>query len=122
MLKMALIAMSLSLSAASFASTAGCDGKINGKNMSFRAQGSLSNMDSGKGQVKVNGKEVANFDGEALSLSKFRRTFYIENARGDVVQGKLNNIFSGAATLVRLSLPGEGIEVRNVPVSCWIKF
>ena len=36
----------------------------------------------------------------------------------DIVEGKLNSMMSGAGTLTRMILPGEGIRVVNVPVDC----
>ena len=122
MFKILLATLAFSLiSSAAMASTAGCDGVINGKKFSFVARGSMKNKNDGIGFVKVDGREVARFDGDAAHISYLRRTFYIANDRGDVVEGKLNNIINGRATLRRLSIPGHGIKVTNAPVECWIR-
>jgi hypothetical protein len=121
-MKTAMIILALIISASSaFASTAGCEGKVNGRRLSFLAKGSLSNRANGMGYVKIDNRLVASFDGDAASIRYLSRTFSIRNSRGDVVEGKLNNILTGASTLRRLSLPGEGIELRNVPVKCWFQ-
>ena len=70
------------------------------------------------GHVKINGRVVALFDGDAARISYLRRSFTISNARGDVVEGKLNNLSTGAATLTKLILPGEGVRIVNAPVNC----
>lgn len=104
-----------------FASTAGCHGSVNGKKLNFYASGSLSNKDEGDGFVKIDGKEVARFEGSAAKINYLGRKFSIRNNRGDVVIGKLHNVFNGRSTLQKLSIPGEGIEIANVPVTCWFK-
>lgn len=104
-----------------FAATAGCYGKVNGKKLNFYASGSMSNRANGNGFVKIDGREVAKFEGSAASINYLARKFSIRNDRGDVVEGKLHNIMNGRSTLRRLSIPGEGIEIVNVPVTCWFK-
>lgn len=103
------------------ASTAGCTGTFQGKTLRFFAQGSLSNTSNGAGYVKINNREVARFEGAAANINYLARKFSIRNDRGDVVEGKLHNIVNGRSTLRLLSLPGEGVEVRNIPVNCWFK-
>lgn len=114
------LTMTLTLSQA-MASVAGCEGKYKGKKLSFMARGSMNDRDDGIGFVKINNREVARFDGEEAIIRKWSRTFTISNDRGDLVEGKLNNIFNGNATLRKLVLPGEGINAKNIPVKCWMK-
>lgn len=104
-----------------FASTAGCHGTVNGKKLNFYASGSLNNKKDGDGFVKIDGREVAKFEGSAASINYLARKFSISNDRGDVVEGKLHNLFNGRSTLRLLSIPGEGIEIKNIPVTCWFK-
>lgn len=121
MMKLSLILALTAFSIQGFASTAGCHGQVNGKKLSFFASGSLNNKKDGNGFVKIDGREVARFEGSAASINYLSRKFSISNDRGDVVNGKLHNIFNGRSTLQRLSIPGEGIEIKNVPVTCWFK-
>lgn len=121
-MKYLILALTITFSLSSaMASVAGCEGKYKGKKLSFLARGSMSDTDDGIGYVKINGREVARFDGEEAQIRKWARKFSIRNDRGDIVEGKLNNIFNGNATLSRLVLPGEGINAKNVPVKCWMK-
>lgn len=122
MFKFSLALLSLLLvSNGALANTAGCEGKINGKRFSSVAHGNMNNRQDGMGFVKIDGREVARFDGDAASISYLRRTFSISNDRGDMVQGKLNNIITGRATLRKLTIPSLGIDVRNIPVKCWMR-
>ncbi len=100
------------------AATATCNGTVRGVKLFFMARGSLMNRSNGTGLVKVNGRTVAVFDGEQAKVSYLRKSFTIRNDRGDIVEGKLNNMITGASTLTRMVLPGEGIRLSNVPVNC----
>ncbi len=100
------------------AASARCTGKVRGNNLFFYAKGSLMNKNDGEGHVKINGRVVAQFDGDYARINFFRKSFTIRNNRGDIVEGKLNNMMSGAGTLTRMVLPGEGIRLVNVPVDC----
>jgi hypothetical protein len=100
------------------AATATCQGRYKNVRLSFLAKGSLMNKNDGSGYVKVNNRIVAQFDGDYARINYLMRTFSIRNHRGDIVEGKLNNIRSGASTLTRMILPGEGIRLFNVPVDC----
>jgi hypothetical protein len=111
-------ALSVLFTVSAFGATATCKGKVQGKRLFFKAQGSVTRMEDGNGIVKINGKTVAHFDGEAAKVDYLRRKFSIRNQRGDVVEGKLHNIRTGASTLTKMVLPGEGITMFNVPVTC----
>lgn len=100
------------------AATATCSGRVQGAKLFFMAKGSLMRKNDGAGLVKINGRVVAQFDGDAAKISYLKKSFTIRNARGDLVEGKLNNLNTGAATLTRMVLPGEGIRVVNAPVNC----
>jgi hypothetical protein len=112
------ILLSSFYSFAASATTATCQGKYKTARLFFSARGSLMNKNDGSGFVKINGRVLAQFDGDYAKINYFMRTFAIRNNRGDVVEGKLNNISTGAATLTKLELHGEGIRLYNVPVSC----
>ncbi len=112
----ALIFVSTFASAAQ-AATASCSGKFRNLNLFFKAQGSIAHKNDGTGFVKINNRVVAQFDGDAANINYLTQSFRIRNNRGDVVEGKLHNL-SGAATLTRLELPGEGIRIYNTPVRC----
>jgi len=121
MIRILMILSILSTAMISFqagAATATCNGKVGSLNLNFMAKGSLLRKNDGSGFVKINGRLVAQFDGDAARISYLRRSFTISNARGDVVEGKLNNLNTGAATLTKLVLPGEGISISNKPVKC----
>lgn len=100
------------------AASAKCSGKVRGNSLYFYAKGSLTNKNDGVGHVKINGRVVAQFDGDYAKINYLFKTFTIKNNRGDIVEGKLNNLMSGAATLTKMILPGEGIRLFNVPVDC----
>lgn len=100
------------------AATATCNGKVGALKLDFFAKGSLLRKNDGSGQVKINGRVVAQFDGDEARISYIRRSFTIKNARGDIVEGRLNNLGTGASTLTKMVLPGEGINLVNVPVKC----
>ena len=100
------------------AAVATCQGKVNGNTLSFYAQGSLLRTRDGAGHVKINGRVVARFEGDTAKINYLTKSFSIRNDRGDVVEGKVNNLRSGASTLTRMVLPGEGIRIVNAPVKC----
>lgn len=100
------------------AATATCTVTVRGVKFFFMARGTLMNRSNGSGLVKVNGRTVATFEGEQAKVSYLRKSFTIRNDRGDIVEGKLNNMMTGASTLTKMILPGEGIRLFNVPVNC----
>lgn len=100
------------------AATASCSGRYKDARLFFHAKGSLMNKNDGVGHVKINGRVVAQFDGDYARINYLRRSFTIKNNRGDIVEGRLTNIMSGAGVLTKMELPGEGIRLVNVPVNC----
>ncbi len=100
------------------AATASCQGKVRGHTLSFYARGSLLRTRDGVGHVKINGRIVAQFDGDTAKINYLSKSFSIRNDRGDIVEGKVNNLRTGASTLTRMVLPGEGIRIVNAPVTC----
>jgi hypothetical protein len=121
MSKIIFFLISLSFASSLFAATAGCTGNYRGMALEFYAQGDVFNRNNGFGWVKVNGRKVADFDGEQSSVDFLRQRFSARNNRGDVVEGQLTNLGRRTGTLVLLRLPGERINLRNIPVSCWIR-
>lgn len=101
-----------------FAASASCNGKVKNHKLFFFARGSLMNKNDGSGHVKINNRVVAEFDGDAARINYIRRSFSIRNNRGDIVEGRLLNVRTGAAVLTRMVLPGEGIRVSEAPVKC----
>lgn len=108
----------LSATTSAFGATASCRGSVKGKSLYFEATGSLTNKNNGRGLVKIDGRTVAHFDGDEAKVSYLRRSFTVKNQRGDFVSGKLNNIRTGASTLTKMELPGEGISLAGVRVQC----
>jgi hypothetical protein len=100
------------------ASTATCKGTYKGVKLFFYAKGSLMNKNDGSGLVKINNRVVAQFDGDYARINYLMRTFSIKNNRGDIVEGKLNNLMTGASTLTKMILPGEGVKLYNIAVDC----
>ncbi len=121
MSKIIFLFVSLCFASSVFASTAGCTGTYRGTRLEFYAQGDVFNPRNGFGWVKINGKKVADFDGDEARINYLGLNFTARNNRGDEVRGQLNNIRTRAGTLALLSLPGERINYRNVPVSCWVR-
>ncbi len=103
------------------AAVATCQGKVRGQILSFFAQGTLMRKRDGVGHVKINGRVVARFDGDTAKINYFKKSFSIRNDRGDVVEGKVDSLRTGASTLTRMELPGEGIRIVSAPVSCSVK-
>lgn len=103
------------------ASVVNCHGRVRGQTISFYAQGSLVRQRDGVGHVKIAGRIVARFDGDAARVNYLAKSFSIRNDRGDLVEGKVNNFSTGSSTLTRMVLPGEGIRVVNLPVSCSVQ-
>lgn len=118
------ILLSLSLLSSVFilptaeAATATCNGKVRGNTLSFYAKGSLLRKRDGEGHVKINGRVVALFDGDAAKINYLTKSFSIRNDRGDYVEGRVNSFATGASTLTRMELPGERIRIVNAPVNC----
>lgn len=113
-----LLLLGLFTTGSALATTASCNGKVRNNSLFFFARGSVLRMSNGSGLVKINNRIVAEFEGAHAKVNYFTRTFSIRNNRGDVVEGKLNNVRTGASTLTRMELPGEGIRLSNVPVKC----
>lgn len=103
------------------AMTATCSGRYQRASLYFEAHGSLLHKRDGRGFVRINNRVVAEFDGDAAHINYLRKTFSIRNDRGDVVEGRLNSVSTGASTLTSMVLPGEGIRVANVPVNCNVR-
>jgi hypothetical protein len=103
------------------AAVATCQGTIRGQTISFYAQGSLIRQRDGFGHVKINGRVVARFDGDAARINYVTRSFSIRNDRGDYVEGRVISFETGRSTLTRMTLPGEGIRIVNAPVNCSVR-
>lgn len=121
MIRFLLVLSILGSSVSALAATATCNGKVGALKLNFFARGSLLRKNDGSGHVKINNRIVAQFDGDAARISYLRRSFTIRNERGDIVEGRLNNLNTGAATLTKLILPGEGVRVVNAAVNCSMK-
>ena len=120
LLSLAIITTAL-LSANTHAATANCTGKVQAARLYFEARGSLMKKRDGVGHVKINNRVVAEFDGDAARINFLTKTFSIRNERGDVVEGKLHSVRTGASTLTKMILPGEGVRLFNVPVNCSVR-
>jgi hypothetical protein len=88
---------------------AGCKGVYQGKSVSFSGVGkSITDIKRGHGSISVDGRIVADFEGEYMNIN-----------RGALLEAKVTNIGKGTGVIKRLSIPEFGIEYRNIPMSCW---
>lgn len=107
------------LSTAHAATNVRCDGKYQGKSVVL--SGSVQDiMDprSGTGAVSVDGREVANFAGSDAKINYVFLSAKVQNARGELVEGKITDLQKGSGLITRLHVPGFGIDFRNIPVTC----
>ncbi len=114
-----LILASFSLSA--FAAIARCEGSHRGSRIIVHAQGNPANTRDGSGYISVAGRQVAQFDGDQLRVNYFTRTIRGANDQGDRIEGRLNNLRSGASTITRLQISAYGIDYRNISVVCRVR-
>ncbi|MES2525969.1 MAG: hypothetical protein V4598_02740 [Bdellovibrionota bacterium] len=121
LLSLSILATVFVVPKAEAASIATCTGKVRGNTLYFYAKGSLIRKSDGDGYVKINNRVVARFDGDSARINYLSKSFSIRNDRGDFVSGKVNSFATGASTLTRMELPGEGIRLVNVPVNCSVK-
>ncbi len=121
LLSLSILATVFVVPKAEAASIATCSGKVRGQTLFFYAKGSLMRKRDGEGFVKINNRVVARFDGDAAKINYLMKSFSIKNDRGDYVEGRVNSFATGASTLTRMELPGEGIRLVNVPVNCSVK-
>lgn len=78
----------------------------------------MTDTDTGRGSISVNGRVVADFEGEDLRINYLFQTFKVRNDRGDLVEGKVNNLVKQTGMIKRLYVPGFGIDYRNIPMAC----
>lgn len=98
----------------------GCTGEYKGISIEMKGvMSDNSNLDTARGTVSVDGREVAAFEGSFFEMSILRRSFSVRNDHGDYAQGKVTNVFTRSAVLTRLYIPGYGIDFRNVHITCW---
>jgi hypothetical protein len=98
----------------------GCTGEHKG--VAIEMKGVMSdntNLDTARGIVLIDGREVAAFEGSNFEMSILRRSFSVRNNQGDYAEGKVTNVFTRSAVLKRLYIPGYGIDYREVHISCW---
>ncbi len=123
MLKIIVLIVSLSLfTSAAFAGRGGCAGVHNGKKIIFN--GLITNpMDTstGRGNISVGGRVIAEFEGEDLRINYLFQTFKASNNHGDLVEGKVTNMRNMTGVMKRLYVRGYGIDYRNIPMKCWQK-
>jgi hypothetical protein len=99
---------------------AGCKGVYQGKSVSFSGVGkSITDIKRGHGSISVDGRIVADFEGEDMKINYFTQSFKVTNNRGALLEAKVTNIGKGTGVIKRLSIPEFGIEYRNIPMSCW---
>ena len=115
-----LITTSLICSSVLAAPTRGtCTGQHGRNRIVFK--GLIINMtdtDTGRGSISVNGRQVAAFEGEDLRINYIFQTFKVRNNHGDIVEGKVNNLVQLTGMIKRLYVPGYGIDYRNIPMKC----
>lgn len=100
-----------------------CNGVHKGKKISM--VGTMSNMNSLqtlKGALIIDGREIAHFEGRDAHLNIFFRTAKIKNAHGDFAEAKLTNPVQKSGVITRLYVRAYGIDYRNIAMSCWTKY
>ncbi len=120
-MKLFLAVILASLSLPTFAAIARCEGVHRGSRIIVHAQGNPTNTRNGTGHISVAGRQVAQFDGSQLRVNYITRTIRGANDQGDRVEGRLNNLSSGASTITRLQIPAYGIDYRNISVVCRVR-
>lgn len=118
---MGLICTAL-FSSSAFAATGGCVGTYQGRKIIFN--GLIldpMNKNTAEGYISVNGRRVADFDGEDLRINYLFQTFKASNGRGDLVDGKVTSLMRKTGVIKRLYVRGFGIDYRNIPMQCWTK-
>lgn len=110
-----------SFSLSTLAAVARCEGVHRGSRVIVHAQGNPANTRQGTGHITVAGRQVAQFDGNQLRVNYITRTIRGMNDQGDRVEGRLNNLSSGASTITLLQIPAFGIDYRNVSVVCRVR-
>ena len=123
MLKNIVLIVTLSLiTSAAFAGRGGCSGVHKGKRIIFN--GLITNpmdTDTGRGNISVGGRVIAEFEGEDLRINYLFQTFKASNNHGDLVEGKVTNMRKMTGVMKRLYVRGYGIDYRNIPMTCWSK-
>lgn len=123
MLRIIVLIVTLSLlSQAAFAAKGGCSGVHQGKKIIFN--GLIINpldTSTGRGNISVAGRVIAEFEGEDLRINYLFQTFKASNNHGDLVEGKVTNMSNMTGIMKRLYVRGYGIDFRNIPMKCWRK-
>lgn len=96
-----------------------CTGSYRGKKIVFKGLiMNMSDTDTGRGSISVGGRVVAGFEGEDLRINYLFQTFKVRNNHGDLVEGRVNNLFKQTGVIKRLYVPGYGIDYRNIAMAC----
>lgn len=100
----------------------GCNGTYRGKKIIFNGlMTHPTDKDTAEGSILIDGRIVADFEGEDLRINYFFQTFKVRNNRGALVEGKVNNLLRKTGVISRLYIPEFGIDYRNIPMVCWQK-
>lgn len=96
-----------------------CSGKHQGKSVVLNAQiEKVSDPKSGMGTVSVDGREVAEFGGADAKINYIFLSAKVQNARGEILEGKVTDLTNGSALVTRLLVPGYGIDFKNITITC----
>lgn len=122
MRKLFLTTVSMMLMSSAFAGpmTGGCTGTFRGKKITFR--GSLKEMmsfNSGSGALYYDNRLIARFAGDDLSVNLLFTSFKMVNNHGERIEGKATSLTQMKANITRISVPSYGLNIVNLPVSCW---
>lgn len=113
MVKTMIIMLTLTILSGQAFAGLNCRGNHKGSSVELKGQGSLT---SPSGTVFVDGREVSQFD--KLKVSIVFRTFKGKNNQGDVIDGKVTDLGEKTGYIHKLSVPGYGIKMSNIPVNC----
>ena len=110
------------LTSTAFAAKGGCVGTYKGQKIVFNGLiMDPSNKNTAEGSIKIGDRVIADFEGEDLKINYLFQTFKATNNRGDLVEGKVTNLFRKTGVMKRLYVRAYGIDWRNIPMQCWQK-
>ena len=98
----------------------GCRGTYRGKKIEFRGNlREMTNFSSGAGTLHYDNRVIANFEGNDLKVNLLLFSFKMRNDHGEMIDGRATNVSKMKANISRIYVPSYGIDITNLPVSCW---
>lgn len=113
MVKKTMIMLTLTILSGQALAGLNCRGNHKGSSLELVTSGGLRNA---SGSVIIDGREVSQFD--KLKINILFKTFKGKNGQGDLIEGKVSDLSEKTGIIHKLSIPGYGISMTNVNVSC----